>query len=105
VRARARRERGSAEEDDGVEFLTPALGAATAAEVEAALPSLLRRLDDAQLGAAFRRAVQTHAARARRPDARAFFLFFPAGPRRAARSARRPRRRSRPRTWGPRTSW
>jgi hypothetical protein len=32
-------------------------------------------------------------------------LFFPAGPRRAARSARRPRRRSRPRTWGPRTSW
>jgi len=77
VRARARRERGSAEEDDGVEFLTPALGAATAAEVEAALPSLLRRLDDAQLGAAFRRAVQTHAARARRPDARAFFFVFP----------------------------
>merc|ERR1719247_1932982 len=64
ARARARREWGSAEEDDGVEFLTPALGAATAAEVEAALPSLLRRLDDAQLGAAFRRAVQTHAAKA-----------------------------------------
>ena len=77
VRARARRERGSAEEDDGVEFLTPALGAATAAEVEAALPSLLRRLDDAQLGAAFRRAVQTHAVRARRPDARALFYCFP----------------------------
>ena len=88
-----------------MEFLTPALGAATAAEVEAALPSLLRRLDDAQLGAAFGARCRRTRARARVPTGRFFFLFFPAGPRRAARSARRPRRRSRPRTWGPRTSW
>ena len=69
LREKARQERGSTEEDDGIEFLTPALGAATGSEVEAALPSLLRRLDDKELGAAFRRAVQTTTARASKSTA------------------------------------